>query len=433
FGLAQSLLRFGLRFPEERRRKWRNRKREKTMEDDNCSNKIQNEARLIIPDFLSFQECQELEFIHRSCSTLGYRPNVFSTTLSHLIATNSSHLIVPFLSIRERLKDKVEEFFHCEYELCVEFTGLISWTRGASIGWHTDDNRPYLKQRHFTAVCYLNTYGEDFKGGLFRFQDGHPITISPMAGVVSIYTADDRNVHSVDEIFEGERLTLAMWFSRDSTYDEDAKLISLLSSNMACPIRALPDELPQPMPASSNMYWFCPDAEQNQESGFDICCARIRAAGFDIYSSLETLPNSDFSALLLQPLQLAMSTELFENEFANILHALQAVQFYCWKAPKLADSRHVGRSKVRFLSELQQEEIASMKSMFVKDNKLADKTFFSGIQHDFNWAKFTAAVDELECYTRKLQKELLISLPHWRTDQIIYKVPLKGLDSVATQ
>ncbi|CAN1152076.1 hypothetical protein LINPERHAP2_LOCUS18518, partial [Linum perenne] len=404
FGLAQSLLRFGLRFPEERRRKWRNRKREKTMEDDNCSNKIQNEARLIIPDFLSFQECQELEFIHRSCSTLGYRPNVFSTTLSHLIATNSSHLIVPFLSIRERLKDKVEEFFHCEYELCVEFT-----------------------------VCYLNTYGEDFKGGLFRFQDGHPITISPMAGVVSIYTADDRNVHSVDEIFEGERLTLAMWFSRDSTYDEDAKLISLLSSNMACPIRALPDELPQPMPASSNMYWFCPDAEQNQESGFDICCARIRAAGFDIYSSLETLPNSDFSALLLQPLQLAMSTELFENEFANILHALQAVQFYCWKAPKLADSRHVGRSKVRFLSELQQEEIASMKSMFVKDNKLADKTFFSGIQHDFNWAKFTAAVDELECYTRKLQKELLISLPHWRTDQIIYKVPLKGLDSVATQ
>lgn len=32
----------------------------------------------------------------------------------------------------------------------------ISWTRGASIGWHSDDNRPYLKQRDFTVcLCYL--------------------------------------------------------------------------------------------------------------------------------------------------------------------------------------------------------------------------------------------------------------------------------------
>ncbi|CAN0876802.1 Prolyl 3-hydroxylase 1 [Linum grandiflorum] len=399
------------------------------MGDDNGStSKNQNEARLIIPDFLSLQECQELQFIHRSCSTVGYRPNVFSTTLSHLIATNSSHLIIPFLSIRDRLKDKVEEFFHCEYELCVEFTGLISWTRGASIGWHTDDNRPYLKQRHFTAVCYLNTYNEDFKGGLFHFQNGHPKTIAPMAGAVSIYTADDCNVHSVDEILEGERLTLAMWFSRDSAYDEDAKLISLLSSNEACTARSVSAELPLPMPASSNMYWFCLDAEQDQESGFDICCARIHAAGFDIYSSEENLPFSDFSTLLLQPLQLSRRTELFEQQFTNVLHALQVVQFYRWKAPKLVDSREARRSKVGFLSEVQQGKIASLRSMFVKDNQLADK-MFSHCHQEFNWAKFADIVDDLECYTGRLQKELVISLPHWRTDQIIYKVPVKGLDS----
>jgi hypothetical protein len=28
-------------------------------------------------------------------------------------------------SMTERLKEKVEEFFGCEYELCIEFTGLI--------------------------------------------------------------------------------------------------------------------------------------------------------------------------------------------------------------------------------------------------------------------------------------------------------------------
>lgn len=108
--------------------------------------------RLILHNFLTSEECKELEFIHKSNSTVGYRPNVFSTTLSHLIATNSSPFLIPFVPIRERLKEKVEHFFGCEYELCIEFTGLISWCRGASIGWHSDDNRPYLKQRHFTCV-----------------------------------------------------------------------------------------------------------------------------------------------------------------------------------------------------------------------------------------------------------------------------------------
>jgi len=95
----------------------------------------------------------------------------------------------------------------------------ISWSRGASIGWHSDDNRPYLKQRHFSVsvilqfnrfwilnscylmiscwhsafifllviqwkvVCYLNTCGKDFNGGLFHFQDGEPATIMPASGV----------------------------------------------------------------------------------------------------------------------------------------------------------------------------------------------------------------------------------------------------------
>ncbi|XLR15332.1 hypothetical protein S83_043270, partial [Arachis hypogaea] len=67
----------------------------------------------------------ELEFIHKSRSTVGYRQNVFSTTLSHLIATNSYHFLIPFIPIRERLKDKLEEFFNCQYKRFVEFTALI--------------------------------------------------------------------------------------------------------------------------------------------------------------------------------------------------------------------------------------------------------------------------------------------------------------------
>lgn len=178
--------------------------------------------RAILKNFLSMEECKELEFIHKSCSAVGYRPNVFSTTLSHLIATNSSHFIVPFAPIRGQSRGHLSfsslgknpsfdlicfallvydwilkwvcyvreierkargvfwlrvwarcwihrinqvhsllvlcfyNFLFCDpfviEKLWLYKASISSWTRGASIGWHSDDNRPYLKQRDF-AVC----------------------------------------------------------------------------------------------------------------------------------------------------------------------------------------------------------------------------------------------------------------------------------------
>ncbi|CAI5981292.1 unnamed protein product [Closterium sp. NIES-64] len=93
----------------------------------------------------------ELAFIHASSSTVGYRPHVRSTTLAHLIATNCGPFMLPILPIRDRIRDKVEEAFGMQLGLLVEFTGIISWLPGATIGWHADDNRPYLKQRAFAV------------------------------------------------------------------------------------------------------------------------------------------------------------------------------------------------------------------------------------------------------------------------------------------
>ncbi|ONI31893.1 hypothetical protein PRUPE_1G337400 [Prunus persica] len=382
--------------------------------------------RLILHNFLSFQECKELEFIHKSNCTVGYRPHVFSTTLSHLIATNSAHLIMPFVPIRERLKEKVEEFFGCQYELFVEFTGLISWSRGSSIGWHSDDNRPYLKQRDFAAVCYLNSYGNDFRGGLFHFQDGDPATIVPSGGDVVIYTADSRNIHSVDEITDGERLTLALWFSRDATYDEDAKLITLLSKNF------LHDNAPElclPFPASSNMYWFSPDqASSDQQLGFDICWARLHVLGYDLLFHQDKSYCSNISKLLMEPLRLTRGDELFEHEFINILHALQVVQFYCWKAPDFKSAK-VEETTTVVLSQSQRERLVCLKSLFAKDVCLVDSvfsnvTFVGSAQHSFNWVDFRIAIAKWEDYVRKLHRELVMSLPHWRTQQSIFNASL---------
>jgi len=67
------------------------------------------------------------------CSPVSYRPNVFSITLSPLIATDCSHLILSFLSIRDRIKEKVEDFFGCKFDLFIEFTGLNKYSNSILI------------------------------------------------------------------------------------------------------------------------------------------------------------------------------------------------------------------------------------------------------------------------------------------------------------
>lgn len=43
----------------------------------------------------------------------------------------------------------------CYRAICLIFCVNYSWCRGASIGWHSDDNRPYLKQRDFAVRSLL--------------------------------------------------------------------------------------------------------------------------------------------------------------------------------------------------------------------------------------------------------------------------------------
>ncbi|CAH1416749.1 unnamed protein product [Lactuca virosa] len=388
--------------------------------------------RLILHDFLSLDLCkgftyksidlQELEFIHKSCSTIGYRENVFSTTLSHLIATNSPHLILPFLPIREKLKEKVEEFFGCEYELFIEFTGLISWCKGASIGWHSDDNRPYLKQRDYAAVCYLNSYGVDFNGGLFHFQDGNPATFIPMAGDVLIYTADTRNVHSVEEITNGERLTLTLWFTRDKSHDEDVKLISSLSKH-PCNSSDTYSKPYLPFPASQNMYWFPPEESLKYQSGFDIRCGRLHVLGYQIcYKDARVKSSMDFSDILLEPLHLVRGNDLFDKEFSNILHLLQVVQFYHWKGPtelKRSEFKMEAMNVVQ-VSMSQREEIRLLKVESLKDEDLAEVIFNGGGSVENDWVSFCDVVDLWEAYTSNLWDNLVFRLPDWIANQSIF-------------
>ncbi|XP_006651206.1 uncharacterized protein LOC102716394 [Oryza brachyantha] len=373
--------------------------------------------------FLSPETCKELEFVHRSCGTAGYRPSVVSTSLPHLAATGCGHLLLPFVPVRERLRDAVESAFSCHFDLFIEFTGLISWCKGASIGWHSDDNKPYLRQRAFTAVCYLNDHGIDYKGGILQFQDGDPSCVTPVAGDVIIYTADDRNIHCVDEVTEGERLTLTLWFTRDSAYDEDPKLLSFLSQT-SFNNQPFDQKSYIPLPASDIMYWFA-----YEHSGFDIRCARVHILGFCLHVSTDEDNKSvapaedDPIELLGKPVWLGREDGVFDKVFANGLHALQVVQFYYWKAPELAAKRKQtsGGSGTACRPVIQSR---TTKLPLLCNHGLEQTIFGShkNIEIDFEWKDFELAVSMWENYSEELQRKLLTFLPYWVSSEAIFIV-----------
>ncbi|XP_057872384.2 uncharacterized protein LOC131078657 isoform X2 [Cryptomeria japonica] len=428
--------------------------------------------RLILPGFLSHDACKELEFIHKSCSTVGYRANVFSTTLAHLIATNCAYLIMPFIPIREKLRESIEDFFDCQLELFIEFTGLISWTKGASIGWHSDDNRPYLKQRQYA-------------------------------------------------ITEGERCTLTLWFTRDSSHNEDAKLISQLSdhlypflnpggvkdtdSDLLMPhgakkmmmqdsssirVEELNDlatvtsrnvsgylhfssdfilEHWLPLPASDNMYWVNQDHLMMEEAhdflvglkeqhlDFDIRWARMLLLGLEFcfdkdHGNLEecetkmketnhdcTLYSSDS---LDKPLQLQWKGIVLPELFRNSLHAVQVVLFYHWKFWKRPSNcvedycYGFGAETATGAStghrELQTDRYSLLRKVLckkftVQDTMLPDFSVdYSASSHEeqpiFNYEDFIQATNGWKQYLCTLSRALLLSLPQWEANKIIFSV-----------
>lgn len=286
-------------------------------------------------------------------------------------------------------------------------------------------------------MCYLNSYGVDFRGGLFHFQDGEPATFIPMTGDVLMYTADSRNIHSVDEISDGERLTLTLWFTRDKSHDEDSKLISFLTRS---PMNNSKEFDMFPLPASDNMYWFSLEQAPNYQSGFDLRCARIHVLGYDLYSSKVMNFSSavdlslNFSELLTEPLQLSRGNELFEKEFANVLHLLQVVHFYHWKVAELQTSEIKRKTNnIVPLSQLEREKILDLKLVLLKDRELAETVFghttcAESMNDFYDWDTFSAAVALWEAYIRKLIQEMHMHLPFWTTHQSLFSNPLLNLE-----
>lgn len=76
-------------------------------------------------------------------------------------------------------------------------------------------NRP---ERQIVAIFYLNSCGQDYQGGELYFPNikdeaGQPLQFAPQAGEMLLFGGDDRYLHGVREVTQGERHCITLWFA----------------------------------------------------------------------------------------------------------------------------------------------------------------------------------------------------------------------------
>jgi hypothetical protein len=97
-------------------------------------------ARQLRPAALPLALCRELVCITHALAVVGYRPCVRSLTLHELLRAQPQLLPV-VAAARQIVLEAVEAAFDCCCAVWPETTSLISWTAGAALGWHADNNR----------------------------------------------------------------------------------------------------------------------------------------------------------------------------------------------------------------------------------------------------------------------------------------------------
>jgi hypothetical protein len=124
------------------------------------------------------------------------------------------------------LQDKIQE----ATEICRgDKLRLVSyhaqkWVEGAYAGYHSDntpiDSPEYnsFERSKWAAFLYLN---DDFEGGVLNFRD-HDISLQPKTGMLAAFAGGHHNIHEVQMITKGTRLTIgSFWDNEEATYTEE--------------------------------------------------------------------------------------------------------------------------------------------------------------------------------------------------------------------
>jgi len=144
------------------------------------------------------EECQYLVNLYKKNIHLcGKWQGTYPLSLVYL--KNEDNILVK--NIAEKLCNIASEIY--QNKLTVEVVEIVRWPKYSRKDCHKDTNRDTTV---LASITYLNS---NYAGGRTIFENN--LKIEPIIGKTIFF--DGRNIeHSVEEVFDGERYTLAIWY-----------------------------------------------------------------------------------------------------------------------------------------------------------------------------------------------------------------------------
>ena len=173
-----------------------------------------------IQNFLDDETCDMLiqYFVSSKKRTIGQENEFFKGRTLSPSEICDDDIKMRMEIFKSKALQSISRLFH---ENCVflEFWDLVHWSKGIKMEPHADNIYPdrspnTCPHRDYSSICYLN---HNYKGGhtFFVYENK---TCIPEKGKIIFYPSGLQFTHGVSKVTEGNRYTLASWYTKDEKH-----------------------------------------------------------------------------------------------------------------------------------------------------------------------------------------------------------------------
>lgn len=170
-------------------------------------------------NFLDERLCNNLIDYFKSNIKKNNKPNINKNFDNRILYYGDINDFILKHNTKKKVIDiinKIKEKYIVNDNIYPDSIHIVKWSKGQSLGEHADafylDGKPnYTPYRKYSSICFLN---DNYQGGELKFTN-YKNEIIPKTGTLSYFKSDLEHRHQVFEVKEGERYTLACWFTDD--------------------------------------------------------------------------------------------------------------------------------------------------------------------------------------------------------------------------
>jgi hypothetical protein len=175
-------------------------------------------------DFVSKEDCQYLiDYVIKS-NAWSFSEDAFwnNRVFYPELLPDNNELKIKMSSILKKTKSFIAKEYNLENVYADTFH-IVRWFDGQFQPPHQDNMEnvmygvDFFKHRSYGSIIYLN---DNFEGGE-TFYPQYDIAIAPKSGKLAVHLGDGDHLHSVNEIKNGTRYTIAAFWGTEKKYDNE--------------------------------------------------------------------------------------------------------------------------------------------------------------------------------------------------------------------